>query len=143
MPGKCLISASFAGSRYAKPDGLVSLSHALYDAALDRLFIGGFTAARPKDSADHGGGMSSVLMGFAEVRTTKALSSRCGNATSRTRPVARVWAMRPTTSSAAAMPAMPRAVTCSLVDSANVACARSRCGRLIVRVRPTPFAAIP
>ena len=51
-------------------------SHVIYDAALDRLFIGGFTKDRPRDSNDHGGSVGSMLSGFADVRASKGLGKR-------------------------------------------------------------------
>ena len=59
---------------YGVPVGLKYPSHAIYDAALDRLFIGGYTEARPKDQEDHGGGIGSVLVGIADARKTKGVT---------------------------------------------------------------------
>lgn len=48
----------------------------IYDAVLDRLFVGGFTDAHPKDSNDHGGSLGAMLIGLADVRASKSLSTR-------------------------------------------------------------------
>ena len=46
------------------------------NAALDRLFVGGFTAERRKAGSDHGGSVGAVRMGFAEVRGRKGSGRR-------------------------------------------------------------------
>ena len=61
---------------YEVPAPFTDASHVIYDAVLDRLFVGGFTAGRPKDSNDHGGSVGSILSGFADVRASKGLSKR-------------------------------------------------------------------
>ena len=48
----------------------------IYDAVLDRLFVGGFTTERRKAGSDHGGSVGAVLMGFADVRAGKGLGQR-------------------------------------------------------------------
>jgi len=61
---------------YAIPGPLTEASHVIYDAVLDRLSVGGFTVAHPKDSNDHGGSLGSLLIGLADVRANKSLSNR-------------------------------------------------------------------
>lgn len=61
---------------YEAPAPFTETSHVIYDAALDRLFIGGFTAERPRDRNDHGGSVGSILSGFAQVRASKVLGLR-------------------------------------------------------------------
>ena len=58
---------------YALPAPCTEASHVIYDSVLDRLFVGGFTAERPRDSNDHGGSVGSTLSGFAGVRASKGL----------------------------------------------------------------------
>lgn len=61
---------------YPAPEPLTEASHVIYDAVLDRLFVGGFTAQRRKAGSDHGGSVGAVLMGFADVRASKGLGQR-------------------------------------------------------------------
>ena len=61
---------------YEVPAPFTEASHVIYDAALDRLFVGGFTAEHPRDSTDHGGSVGSMLSGFADVRASKGLGKR-------------------------------------------------------------------
>ena len=61
---------------YALPAPFTEASHVIYDAVLDRLFVGGFTAERPRDSNDHGGSVGSILSGFADARAGKSLGQR-------------------------------------------------------------------
>ena len=56
---------------YAVPAPFTEVSHVIYDAELDRLFVGGFTKDRPKDTSDRGGSVGSILSGFADVRAGK------------------------------------------------------------------------
>jgi hypothetical protein len=55
------------------PSPFTQASHVVYDAALDRLFLGGFTDARPKHNSDHGGSVGSTLAAFAGVRSAGKL----------------------------------------------------------------------
>ncbi len=61
---------------YPAPEPLTEASHVIYDAVLDRLFVGGFTTERRKAGSDHGGSVGAVLMGFADVRASKGLGKR-------------------------------------------------------------------
>lgn len=61
---------------YEAPAPFTEASHVIYDAALDRLFVGGFTQERAKDRTDHGGSVGAVLSGFVDVRTSKGLGKR-------------------------------------------------------------------
>lgn len=61
---------------HAAPGPLTEASHVIYDAVLDRLFVGGFTRERRKAGSDHGGSLGAVLMGFSNVRASKGLGQR-------------------------------------------------------------------
>ncbi|MHC1767099.1 MAG: hypothetical protein AB9869_22820 [Verrucomicrobiia bacterium] len=59
---------------YEVPAPFTEASHVIYDAALDRLFVGGFTKERVKDRTDHGGSVGAMLSGFAGVRASRGLN---------------------------------------------------------------------
>jgi len=61
---------------YEAPALFTEVSHVIYDATLDRLFVGGFNAEHPRDRTDHGGSVGSMLSAFADVRASKGLSKR-------------------------------------------------------------------
>ena len=61
---------------YEVPAPFTEASYVVYDATLDRLFVGGFNTDHPKDRSDHGGSVGSMLSGFADVRASKNLGKR-------------------------------------------------------------------
>ena len=58
---------------YPLPAGMTEVSYVMYDAAGDRLFLGGFTKERGKDRHDHGGAIGSTLVGLGGVRAGKTV----------------------------------------------------------------------
>jgi len=59
---------------YDVPSPFTEVSYVVYDAILDRLFVGGFNARHGRDRTDHGGSVGSMLSGFGEVRARHILS---------------------------------------------------------------------